>query len=44
MYVPDVICSNDITASTMEGCVGPFSDYAERWIKVLFTAAFGVVG
>lgn len=44
MYFPDEMCSNDIVASTREGCVGPFSDYAERWLNLLFTGAFGIVG
>jgi len=43
-YVSDSVCTSDIVASTKEGCVTPFSRYAERWLNVLFTAAFGIVG
>jgi len=43
-YVPDTTCTNDIVASTKEGCVTAFSSYAEKWLNYLFTAAFGVVG
>jgi len=43
-YIPDIICTNDIVASTKEGCVTPFASYAERWLNYLFTSAFGIVG
>jgi len=43
-YVQDPVCTDDIVASTREGCVTAFSGYAERWLNYLFTAAFGVVG
>lgn len=44
MYVLDNICTNDLVAASKEGCVGAFSNYSERWLNLVFTAAFGVVG
>lgn len=38
------MCTTDIIASTKEGCVTAFSGYAEKWLNVLFTGAFGIVG
>ena len=43
-YVPDAVCTNDIVAASKEGCVTAFSNYGEKWLNYLFTAAFGVVG
>lgn len=43
-YVPDAVCTNDIVAASKEGCVTAFSNYGEKWLNNLFTAAFGVVG
>lgn len=31
-------------AATKLGCVGPFASYAEEWLNLVFTAAFGLVG
>ena len=28
----------------MLGCVGPFSQFAEKFLNLVFTAAFGIVG
>jgi len=44
MYVVDRVCTNEIVAASKEGCVSPFANYAERWINLLFTALFGIVG
>ncbi|RPB01775.1 hypothetical protein L873DRAFT_1675095 [Choiromyces venosus 120613-1] len=43
LYVVDSVCTSDIVAASKEGCVGPFANYAERWINLLFTALFGIV-
>lgn len=43
-YVVDSVCTGDIIAATKEGCVSPFANFAERWINLLFTALFGIVG
>jgi hypothetical protein len=44
LYVQDSICSSDIMAASMDGCVTAFSSYAEQWLNYIFTAAFGIVG
>ncbi|KAH0613893.1 uncharacterized protein LAJ45_02422 [Morchella importuna] len=44
MYVRDSVCTSDLVAASKEGCVSAFSSYSERWLGLLFTAAFGVVG
>lgn len=43
-YATDTTCPNDLIAATKLGCVGPFSSYAEGWLNLVFTAAFGIVG
>jgi len=44
LYVVDSVCTGDIVAASKEGCVSPFAGFAERWINLLFTALFGIVG
>ena len=44
MYVVDSVCTGDIVAAAEGGCVAPFANFAERWINLLFTALFGIVG
>lgn len=44
MYVRDDVCTSDIVAASKEGCVGAFATYSEKWLNLVFTAAFGVVG
>jgi len=44
LYVTDDICTSDLVAASKEGCVAAFSHYAEGFLNLLFTAAFGVVG
>lgn len=43
-YATDTTCPNDLIAATKLGCVGPFSSYAEGWLSLVFTMAFGLVG
>lgn len=43
-YVQDSVCTNDLVAASKDGCITDFSSYAERWLNLVFTAAFGVVG
>lgn len=43
-FALDTTCPNDLIAATKLGCVGPFSEYAESWLNLVFTAAFGIVG
>lgn len=42
-FIPDNICTTE-TAPGKQGCVTPFSSYAEKFLNMVFTAAFGVVG
>ncbi|EEH06334.1 tetraspanin [Histoplasma capsulatum G186AR] len=39
----DRICPNPLVAAQKAGCVGPFSNYANHFLDVIFTADFGVV-
>jgi len=43
-YATDTVCPNDLIAASKLGCVGPFSEYAESWLNLVFTVAFGIVG
>ncbi|KAI5809963.1 hypothetical protein DFH27DRAFT_589570 [Peziza echinospora] len=43
-FVVDLTCPNDVVAATKSGCINSFSTYAERWLNLVFTAAFGIVG
>jgi hypothetical protein len=43
-FVVDNVCQNSQIAATFQGCVGPFSAYANAYLDLIFTAAFGIVG
>lgn len=43
-FVTDSTCPNQLAAIQMQGCAGPFSSFANGYLDVIFTAAFGVVG
>ena len=43
-FIVDAICTDSFTASQKQGCVGPFSVFANTYLDVIFTAAFGIVG
>ncbi|KAF2669452.1 tetraspanin [Microthyrium microscopicum] len=43
-FVQDAICPNAQVAATKMGCVGPFSSFANIYLDLIFTAAFGIVG
>jgi len=43
-FIVDNTCPSDGVAREKQGCVGPFSQYAEKFINLIFTAAFGIVG
>jgi len=43
-FVVDSTCPDAKTASAMIGCVGPFSSFANAYLDLIFTAAFGIVG
>jgi hypothetical protein len=43
-FVVNSACPDAKTASAMIGCVGPFSSFANTYLDLIFTAAFGIVG
>jgi len=43
-FVVDSVCPNIKAASGMMGCVGPFAAFANVYLDLIFTAAFGIVG
>ncbi|KAH8695044.1 hypothetical protein BGW36DRAFT_428936 [Talaromyces proteolyticus] len=42
-FVTDNTCTTALNAAGMVGCVGPFSNFANRILDFIFTAAFGIV-
>ncbi|TVY17091.1 hypothetical protein LARI1_G005181 [Lachnellula arida] len=43
-FVVDTTCPNALVAAARVGCVGPFSVYANAFLDLVFTGAFGIVG
>jgi hypothetical protein len=43
-FITDATCPNSFAASQKAGCVGPFASFANAYLDLIFTAAFGVVG
>lgn len=43
-FIVDALCTDSFTASQKQGCVGPFSVFANTHLDIIFTAAFGIVG
>jgi hypothetical protein len=43
-FIVDNTCPDSFTASQKMGCVGPFSTFANTYLDLIFTAAFGIVG
>ena len=43
-FVADRICPDSRTAVAKMGCVGPFSSFANNFLDLVFTSAFGIVG
>lgn len=43
-YFPDVQCPTDAAAASQVGCVGPLSSFANNFLDLIFTGAFGIVG
>lgn len=43
-FIQDGFCKNDLVAAQQDGCIGPFSNFANSYLDVIFTAAFGMVG
>lgn len=43
-FITDSVCPSAEIAAARTGCIGPFAKYAEHFLNLVFTAAFGVVG
>jgi hypothetical protein len=43
-FVEDTTCRNPQVAASKVGCVKPFSSYANNFLDLVFTGAFGIVG
>lgn len=43
-FVTDPTCTSAVVAAQKGSCVGPFSNFANNYLDVIFTAAFGIVG
>jgi len=43
-FVTDSTCTSPLVAAQLSGCVGPFSTFANNFLDLIFTAAFGIVG
>lgn len=41
-FVVDNTCTNSLVAASLQGCVTPFSNFANNYLDFVFTAAFGV--
>ena len=44
LFVTDATCTSAFVAATKLGCVSPFSSFANNFLDVVFTGAFGIVG
>jgi hypothetical protein len=42
--VTDSQCPSALAAASQEGCVSPFSTFANNFLDMIFTGAFGIVG
>ena len=40
----DTTCLNNLVAAQKGGCIVPFSSFANSYLDLIFTAAFGIVG
>ncbi|KAF2689500.1 hypothetical protein K458DRAFT_413778 [Lentithecium fluviatile CBS 122367] len=43
-FVQDNLCINSLVAAQKGGCIGQFSSFANKYLDLIFTAAFGIVG
>lgn len=43
-FIQDSTCINSLVAAQKGGCIGQFSSFANNYLDLIFTAAFGVVG
>ena len=43
-FVTDSTCTNELVAASLQGCVNPFATFANRYLDIVFTGIFGIVG
>lgn len=43
-FALDATCPNALVAAARVGCVTPFSSFANNFLDLVFTGAFGIVG
>ncbi|KAJ5054927.1 uncharacterized protein L3040_001189 [Drepanopeziza brunnea f. sp. 'multigermtubi'] len=43
-FVVDATCVDNLVAAAEGGCVGPLSSFANNFLDIVFTGAFGIVG
>jgi hypothetical protein len=43
-FVTDSACPSALAAAANIGCVTPFVSYANNFLDIIFTGAFGIVG
>ncbi|KAF2236284.1 hypothetical protein EV356DRAFT_575191 [Viridothelium virens] len=43
-FIQDSTCTADLVAATKGGCMTPFTNFSNRFLDLIFTAAFGIVG
>ncbi|KAL8788522.1 MAG: hypothetical protein Q9195_007261 [Heterodermia aff. obscurata] len=43
-FVQDKICTSAFVAAQLGNCVGPFSNFANSFLDLIFTAIFGLAG
>ncbi|ORY12342.1 tetraspanin [Clohesyomyces aquaticus] len=43
-FVQDNVCVNSLVAAQKGGCIGKFAAFANSYLDMIFTAAFGIVG
>jgi hypothetical protein len=41
-FVLDNTCTNSLVAASLQGCVTPLSNFANNYLDLVFTAAFGI--
>jgi hypothetical protein len=42
-FITDKVCTDPLVATNLQGCVGPFSSFANSLLSQVFTADFGIV-
>lgn len=42
-FITDSVCTDPLVATNLQGCVGPFSSFANSFLSKIFTVDFGIV-